>query len=352
MDCGAARRFAGLPTQNHALETPWRATGSSGSTESIPRESFSCCATKRRATPQSKTLSRVASLRPVFLALAILLISVSPSPAATPSEDHKALLKEYNAVTAGIRAADTDLKRKEIVGRLAPYAGRFVDLAKAHPNDPVALTALKQAIQVMGNTDSAATRAWETNAEHFPGETNPELAGEITDLVARNHLSDKELLGVVDRARYGYRLEFEKILASTAESSPHREVKALATLWHAAFLNDRLQALRLADEGPDLTARYEALFGRDYLPRLRALKANGAEQRMEKLLEEATQYTDVKSPFGDTIAQRADHALFELRRLSPGKPAPEIAGADQNDVPFMLSDYRGKVTLLYFWSDL
>ncbi len=286
--------------------------------------------------------------------IAFCLGSVASIQAAppTPTQQYKALLKDYNAVTTGIRAADTDLKRKEIVGRLAPYAGRFVNLAREHPDDPVALASLKQAIQVMGNTDSAATRAWETNTEHFPVETNPDLAGEIVDLVVSRHLNDKELGGVVDRARYGYRLESEKILSAAAESSPHREIKALATLWQAAFLNDRLHALRLADERPELSARYDALFGSDYLPRLRTLKANGAERRMEKLLEQAAQYTDVKSPFGDAIAQRADHALYELRHLTPGQPAPEIAGVDQNDVHFKLGDYRGRVVLLYFWSDL
>jgi len=261
------------------------------------------------------------------------------------------LLKDYNAVTARIRAAETDLQRKEIVGKLAPHAAQFVELAREHPDDPVALTALKQAIQVMGNTDSAATRAWETNSEHFPGETNPDLAGEIVKLVVNRHLNAKALGGVVDRARYGYRLEFEEILAA-AESSPHREVKALAALWHAAFLNDRMQALRLAEEEPELSARYDALFGADYLPRLRALKANGAMKRMEDLLEQAAQYTDIKSPFGDAIARRAKHALYELRHLTPGKPAPDISGMDQDDILFRLSDYRGKVVLLYFWSDL
>lgn len=296
------------------------------------------------------------STRRCYLATLTLLclFSIDSAKAAPPSppQQYKSLLEDYNAVTAGIRAADTDRKRKEIVKKLAPYAGRFVKLAKRHPDSPIALTSLKQAIQVMGNTDSAATRAWETNAEHFPAETNPDLAGEITDLVVSRHLADKELAGVVDRARYGYRLEFERILTAAAESSPHREVKALAILWRAAFLHDRLQALRLADEGPDLSARYDALFGADYLPRLRALRANGAKRRMEILLEQATQYTDVKSPFGDTIARRAERALHELRHLTPGKPAPEIAGIDQNDTVFKLSDYRGKVALLYFWSDL
>jgi peroxiredoxin len=39
--------------------------------------------------------------------------------------------------------------------------------------------------------------------------------------------------------------------------------------------------------------------------------------------------------------------LDELRRLSVGKAAPEILGVDLNDTPLKLSDFRGKVVVLY-----
>ena len=35
-----------------------------------------------------------------------------------------------------------------------------------------------------------------------------------------------------------------------------------------------------------------------------------------------------------------------------GKQAPDIEGEDQDGKHFKLSDYRGKVVLLYFWNDL
>jgi peroxiredoxin len=42
--------------------------------------------------------------------------------------------------------------------------------------------------------------------------------------------------------------------------------------------------------------------------------------------------------------------LFEIRHLAVGKEPPEIEGEDQNGKEFKLSDYRGKVVLLDFWS--
>jgi len=45
----------------------------------------------------------------------------------------------------------------------------------------------------------------------------------------------------------------------------------------------------------------------------------------------------------------AERELDELRRMSIGNPAPEIEGVDLDGQPMRLSDYRGKVVLVYFW---
>jgi len=37
--------------------------------------------------------------------------------------------------------------------------------------------------------------------------------------------------------------------------------------------------------------------------------------------------------------------------LAVGKEAQDIEGADQDGKRFKLSDYRGKVVLLYFWQE-
>jgi len=43
--------------------------------------------------------------------------------------------------------------------------------------------------------------------------------------------------------------------------------------------------------------------------------------------------------------------IFEMRYLSIGKVAPDIAGEDLDGEEFKLSDYRGKVVVLDFWGD-
>jgi hypothetical protein len=58
----------------------------------------------------------------------------------------------------------------------------------------------------------------------------------------------------------------------------------------------------------------------------------------------------VKLPGGETVAERTTIALFEIRNLIVGRKAPDIQGEDQHGNRFKLSDYRGKVVLLDFWS--
>jgi len=45
----------------------------------------------------------------------------------------------------------------------------------------------------------------------------------------------------------------------------------------------------------------------------------------------------------------AAKALFRIRNLSRGRVAAEITGEDIFGREFKLSDYRGKVVMLYFW---
>ena len=57
----------------------------------------------------------------------------------------------------------------------------------------------------------------------------------------------------------------------------------------------------------------------------------------------------MKTAFG-TVADKAKSELFEIRFLAIGKTAPDIEGEDQDGKKFRLSDYKGKVVLLDFWS--
>src|SRR5580692_79923 len=68
----------------------------------------------------------------------------------------------------------------------------------------------------------------------------------------------------------------------------------------------------------------------------------------------AAQHATILAHFDDIETHHvADRAFIDVQRrmvreLMIGDVAPEIVGKDYNDVEFRLSDYRGKVTVLYF----
>ena len=113
-----------------------------------------------------------------------------------------------------------------------------------------------------------------------------------------------------------------------------------------------MQRLDLVQEQPELAREFADLYGKEYLEDLRRQDRAKAVEEAEALFERAARdYGDVKLPDGDTVAEKAEAELFEIRHLAVGKEAPDIEGEDQDGKRFKLSDYRGKVVLLDFWSE-
>lgn len=268
----------------------------------------------------------------------------------TPAKQYAELLKEYQSLSSGLRRAKTDFQRKAAVEALRGFSLRFLALAEEYPDDPVALTTLKQAVQTSATTDSAATITWETNRSEFPSGGVDGSASKIVDLILREYVLSDKIGPLLDRMRYGYRVEYESALGAVLEKNPHRKIRALACLAQAQYLADRLRMLRLVSDRPELEKRYALLFGEKYLSELGDL--GRLEGRIGRLFELAAsnEYHDVEFRTG-TVGEVAKSELYDIRHLSVGKLAPEIEGKDQDGTPFKLSDYGGKVVLLYFWNE-
>jgi hypothetical protein len=296
-------------------------------------------------------------MKPIVAAILMLSLSLSTSSSeaqdkpATPIQQYSALMKEYGPASGALRKASTDLERKSAVERLAGFSSKFIDLAEKYPDDPVALTALRQAVQAVGSTDSAAQITWEINRSDFPAGNTDDSVERTVALVLRDHVLSNKLGPVIDRMRYGYRLEYEECLSAVLEKNPHREVQALTCLVLAQYLQDKLRMIRLAEDRPELAECYEIVFGKHFLPALQRLGQTGLATRIESLFERAAkEYADVKFRSG-TIGETAKSELYDIRHLGVGKVGPDIAGKDQDGKQFKLSDYRGNVVLLYFWSE-
>src|SRR5262245_3447748 len=282
----------------------------------------------------------------VLLLLTLLLVATggrAQDRPPTPAEQYAALRKEYDIAT-GSGVPLTDAERLKFVGRVYKHhfavAVKFLELAEKYPNDPIALDALMQAV-------------WQVNTTPWP----VELVGEDTarprafELLQRHHCRSAKLGPLCQRISYGFCKEYEPFLRAVLATNPHQNVQAAACLSLGRFLNNRLQRLDLCQEQPELAREFAGLYGKEYLAELLRQDRPKAFQEIEAVLTQAAEkYGAVKLPGGDTVAERAQAELFGIRNLSVGKQAPDIEGEDQDGKRFKLSDYRGKVVLLDFWS--
>jgi hypothetical protein len=280
----------------------------------------------------------------------VLLLTLSLATAAgngpdkqTPAQQFQALRKEYDrASSSGVPL--TDAERLKFVGRAYKHryalAQKFLELAEKHPKDPVALDALVQAV-------------WQVNGTPWP----VELVGEDTararafELIHRDHIGSDKLGPLCQRIAYGFAKEYETFLRSVAAKNPHKTMQAVAVLSLGRFLNNRLLRIDLCREQPKLAKEFAELYGKEYLAELQRQNRDKVVAEIETILEQAVKkYVGVKLPGGETVDERAKAELFGIRHLSVGKQAPDIQGEDQDGKRFALSDYRGKVVLLDFWS--
>jgi len=289
-----------------------------------------------------------------FLGLDTAVRGAEPRAGApeTLAQEYQKVLKESGQVRPGFRDAKTDEERKQAVEATGEFARRFVKLAEKYPNDPMALEVVTRAVTTMNGEDSAITMSWVMNKSVFPSRSEDGAAAEATALLVRDHLRSEKLGVVVERMRYGTRQEYETFLHRVIKDSPHKEVRGMACLCLAQFLNSQSKRLDLLDVRPELAIRYQELLGKDYYERLQRKGRDGRIKEIETLLEQAAaKYGDVAMPWGGPVGEQASRELFELRHFGVGKPAEDILGDDQDGKPFKLSDYRGKVVLLYFWSE-
>lgn len=285
------------------------------------------------------------------IASAVAVCLFASAAAGAPADEYAAIFREYSPISGGMRMAETDLGRKEAVTLLGSFAPKFLDLAEKYPEDPIALKSMQTAAQIVVSRDSGAFNCWITNREHFPGDPADGSAARLVEILLRDHLESDQLGPVLDRMRYGYRFVFGEGLEAVLERSPHPEMQGLACLALAQHLNDRLKMAQVADARPELVERFAAIFGRGYLEEIRRRRDAGLAEKIEALFERAAaEFPKVKFRDG-TVGETAKSELNEIRNLSIGKVAPEIEGPDESGVTFKLSDYRGRVVLLYFWSE-
>ncbi len=169
---------------------------------------------------------------------------------------------------------------------------------------------------------------------------------------AMNHLLD----------HYSRSVQLSKIADSLTEEVPSQEIEN----WFYKIIDnstddsDRAHAInglakyvrqieffkKTLDVNPAYAARLPSA-QIDYIYQARTEAQNA---KLASLLREAIEeFSDIQFLRETTYGDIAARELFELENLQVGCVAPDITGKDLDEIPFKLSDYRGKVVMLDFW---
>jgi hypothetical protein len=261
----------------------------------------------------------------------------------TPAEQYQALSKELQTAAPGYFQSTNEAERQAIVARVDKATVSLLGLVEKNPKEPFALEALTQVVTF---------EYWLNNHTSHPGWGQESCQAKAIALLLRDHLQSDQLVETCKRVNFGFRPECETFLRTVLEKNPHRSVQGAACLRLAQLLAGRVEKLDLLKEQPQMTRRYEELFGKDYIAGLQKRDRASAMKEAEAFYEQASEkYGDVKLPYNETVGEVARTDLFEIRHLTAGQVAPDMGGVDQDGQQFTLSDYRGKVVLLYFWSE-
>jgi hypothetical protein len=270
-------------------------------------------------------------------------------PTGTSAEQIKTLLQQYDEAAADFlkryKAAVSEEEQERLFDRYFPnpddYAALLMEVAEKHPKDAAALDALlwtaRHARRLRNQPDSPSAKARKMLiADHL---ANPKIGPFCMAL-----RYDSEDPGTVD------------ILRQVWQKNPDKKAQAQAGLALAKLLHRRAYWPRAFEEmTPEQAARFEKAYGKEAVAALRRIDAGAERKEAEEVLERLTQDKDYSAALADyggkkvLVGDLAGRELFEIRRLQPGQPAPEILGEDIDGRKFKLSDYRGQVVLLDFW---
>jgi peroxiredoxin len=240
---------------------------------------------------------------------------------------------------------------KATAPRWADYGRKMWKLAEENPRHPDAFEAL---LWIVGHPiffDNDEERA--------------AITGQAVDALLRDHLdaiaADLAARNVAKAFNMGHPIpspHVDRLYRALYERSPNREARGRMGLNLARFLKAEADlAESFTTRGIDPRSRPElAIWPPSYIARLRTTDTRELRRETESILERVkADYGDVKYLNGmvltnDTLATVADRELADVRTLAVGQPAPEINGEDIDGKPMALSEFRGKVILLDFFS--
>jgi RNA polymerase sigma factor (sigma-70 family) len=290
-----------------------------------------------------------------------------PGPIANPEEQFRIVDDAFRAaVKAADRAAEEAQKK---AGKAEPGEENVRAYMATYPKWPDAGLTMWQLVQNFPRHKSAFDALiWlvEQGPGFFDSRAERDaVMSQVVDTLIRDHLetiaehlADRNVamaLSMGEQLPSPYR---ERLLRSLFERGRDRQTRGRMGLALGRYLKAEADSIeRLTRAGSDSRHPWEFLFlDPAFVVRLRKADRQAIIRRAEEVLEQVSALYGVVACMNgmvvatDTLAAVAGRELAEIRGLSVGQKAPEIAGEDAYGKPMKLSDFHGKVMLLDFGS--
>lgn len=158
--------------------------------------------------------------------------------------------------------------------------------------------------------------------ESADGSTVPTFAAEIDAIrrsVETKHLRSPKLIPICTALATLGDPRSLSILEKIESAHPDRKTQGVAALGAAMIL-------KALGEDPELMRK-----------------------RLTYLRKAIIESSDVELG-GSTVAKLAEDELYQIRFLAKGRIAPDLSGVDSAGRPLKLSDHKGRIVILLFWS--
>lgn len=153
--------------------------------------------------------------------------------------------------------------------------------------------------------------------------------GEMTDVIFERYAKSPHMERLGEHLGLFSEEQADKYFGDLRENSPHQAVRAAAIYNPAKSTSSDLRRGRLEDS-PENRGALEA--------------------DLQLLIDD---YGDTPKEGGTPYGALADAMLntYTPEELAIGQPAPEIVGKTASGEEILLSQFKGKVTVFYFWGD-
>ncbi len=233
-----------------------------------------------------------------------------------------------------------EARRDEYTALTESFIPRYASLAEEHWGTGAALEAKIWVMsrESMPDRDEEDLEAWE--------EKKQAKIAEQADAIFQEYAESPHIEKLAASSYFFSDEQSEEYLGRLREESPHANVRAAAIYYPASRAISRLRFEDLRAEyglPEDPEAEEDAEAEEDSDPKAEI------DADLQLLIDEYGDIPMEGSTYGAVAyAHLTAHTSEEL---AVGQPAPEIVGADVDGNEMRLSDFKGNVTVFYFWGD-